>query len=49
MARPRVTDEGDNQQILRVAMNIMNNQTRTADKEWSSAWEFREEQNNSSP
>jgi hypothetical protein len=37
MAPPRVTDAGDALQILRVAWNILNKQSRTADKGWSSS------------
>jgi hypothetical protein len=32
MARHRVTDEGDGLQILKVAANLLNKQSRTADK-----------------
>jgi hypothetical protein len=35
MARPKVENGGDGLQIWRVAVNILNKQTRTADKEWS--------------
>jgi hypothetical protein len=34
MARPRVADGGDGLQIWRVAANILNKQSRTADKGW---------------
>jgi hypothetical protein len=39
MARPQVADEGDGLQIGRVAANILNKQSRTADKGWSSSLE----------
>jgi hypothetical protein len=35
MARPRVADGRDGLQIWRVAENILNKQSRTADKGWS--------------
>jgi hypothetical protein len=37
MARPQVADGGDGLQIWRVAANILNKQSRTADKRWSSS------------
>jgi hypothetical protein len=37
MARAQVTDGGDGLQIWRAATNILNKQSRTADKEWSSS------------
>jgi hypothetical protein len=37
MARPQVADGGDALQIWRVAANILNKQSRTADKGWSSS------------
>jgi hypothetical protein len=37
MARPRVADRGDGLQIWRVAANILNKQSRTADSGWSSS------------
>jgi hypothetical protein len=37
MARPRVTDRGDGLQIWRVAANMLNKQSRTADSGWSSS------------
>jgi hypothetical protein len=37
MARPQVTDGGDGLQIWRVPANILNKQSRTADKGWSSS------------
>jgi hypothetical protein len=37
MARPQVADGGDGLQIWRVAANILNKQSQTADKGWSSS------------
>jgi hypothetical protein len=37
MVRPRVADRGDGLQIWRVAANILNKQSRTADSGWSSS------------
>jgi hypothetical protein len=37
MARPQVADGGNGLQIWRVAANILNKQSRTADKGWSSS------------
>jgi hypothetical protein len=37
MARPRVADGGEGLQVWRVAANILNKQSRTADKGWSSS------------
>jgi hypothetical protein len=37
VARPRVADRGDGLQIWRVAANILNKQSRTADSGWSSS------------
>jgi hypothetical protein len=37
MARPQVADGRDSFQIRRVAANILNKQSRTADKGWSSS------------
>jgi hypothetical protein len=37
MARPQVLDGGDTFQVWRVAANILNKQSRTADKGWSSS------------
>jgi hypothetical protein len=37
MARPQVADRGDGLQIWRVAANILNKQSRTADREWPSS------------
>jgi hypothetical protein len=36
MARPRVADRGDSLQIQRVAANMLNEQSRTADRGWPS-------------
>jgi hypothetical protein len=36
MARPQVADGGDALQVWRVAANILNKQSRTANKEWPS-------------
>jgi hypothetical protein len=36
IARPRVADIGDSLQIWRIAANILNKQSRTADSGWSS-------------
>jgi hypothetical protein len=36
MARPQVADKGDGFQIWRVAANILNKQSRTAEREWPS-------------
>jgi hypothetical protein len=35
MARPQVADGGDGLQVLRVAANILNKQSRTAEEMWS--------------
>jgi hypothetical protein len=37
MARPQVADGGDALQVWRVAANILNKQSRTADKGWPSS------------
>jgi hypothetical protein len=37
MAPPEVADGGDDLQMWRVAVNILNKQLRTADKGWSSS------------
>jgi hypothetical protein len=37
MVRPQAVDEGDTLQVWRVAANILNKQSRTADKGWSSS------------
>jgi hypothetical protein len=49
MARPQVADGGDGLQIWRVAANILNKQSRTADKGWSSSLGVGRGANNSSP
>jgi hypothetical protein len=49
MARPQITDGGDPLQFWRVAANILNKQSRTAEKGWSSSLEVRRVANNSSP
>jgi hypothetical protein len=49
MARPKVADGGDGLQILRVAANILNKQSRTADKGWSFRLGVGHVANNSSP
>jgi hypothetical protein len=46
MARPQVADGGDGRQIWRVAANILNKQSRTADREWSSSLWVRRGANN---
>jgi hypothetical protein len=38
MARPQVADRGEGLQIWRTAANILNKQSRTADKGWHLAW-----------
>jgi hypothetical protein len=48
MARPQVVDAVDDLQICRVAKNILNEHSRTADKVWSSTLEGRRGANNSS-
>jgi hypothetical protein len=40
MARPQVADGADDLQIWRVAANILNKQSQTADMRWSSALEL---------
>jgi hypothetical protein len=40
MARPQVADGGDALQFWRVAANILNKQSRTAAKGWSSSLGF---------
>jgi hypothetical protein len=47
-ARPQVADGGDGLQIWRVAANILNKQSRTADKGWSSSLGVGRGTNNSS-
>jgi hypothetical protein len=49
MARPQVADGGDGLQIWRVAANILNKQSRTVDKGWSSNLGVGRGANNSSP
>jgi hypothetical protein len=49
MALPRVADGGDGLQICKVAANILNKQSRTADKGWSSSLGVGPGANNSSP
>jgi hypothetical protein len=48
MARPQVADGGDGLQVWRVAANILNKQSRTADKRWSSILGVGRGANNSS-
>jgi hypothetical protein len=49
MARPQVADGGDALQVWRVAANILNKQSRTADKGLSSSLRVGRDANNSSP
>jgi hypothetical protein len=49
MARLQVADGGDGLQIRSVAANILNKQSRTSDKGWSSSLGVRRGSNNSSP
>jgi hypothetical protein len=49
MARPQVADGGNTLQVWRVAANILNKQSRTADKRWSSSLGVGRGANNSSP
>jgi hypothetical protein len=49
MAGPQVADGGNGLQIWRVAANILNQQSRTADKGWYSSLEVGRGANNSSP
>jgi hypothetical protein len=49
MARPRVADRGDGLQIWRVAANILNKQSRTADSGRSSSLGVGREANNPLP
>ncbi|KAJ4443458.1 hypothetical protein ANN_05127 [Periplaneta americana] len=49
MARPQVADRGDSLQIWRVAVNILNKQSRTADEGWSSSLGVGRRANNPSP
>jgi hypothetical protein len=48
MARPQVAGKGDGLQVWRVAANVLNKQSRTADKGLSSSLEVDREDNNSS-
>jgi hypothetical protein len=47
--RPRVADGADALQVWRVAANILNKESRTADKWWSSSLRVGRGANNSSP
>jgi hypothetical protein len=47
MACPQVADAGDALQVWRVAANILNKQSQTADKGWSSSLGIRCADNNS--
>jgi hypothetical protein len=49
MARPQDADGGNALQVWRVAANILNKQSRTADKGWSSSLGIGRGANNSSP
>jgi hypothetical protein len=49
MVRPQVADGGDGLQVWRVPVNILNKQSRTADKGWSSSLGVVRVANNSSP
>jgi hypothetical protein len=49
MERPQVADGGIGLQIRRVASNILNKQSRTADKVWPSSFGVGLGANNSSP
>jgi hypothetical protein len=49
MAHPKVADGGDALQLCTVAVNILNKQSRTADKAWSSSLGVGRGANNSSP
>jgi hypothetical protein len=49
MARPQVSDGGNALQVWRVAANILNKQSRTANKGWSSSLGVGRVANNSSP
>ncbi|KAJ4428435.1 hypothetical protein ANN_24472 [Periplaneta americana] len=49
MARPQVADRGDGLRIWRVAVNILNKQSWTADKGWSSSLGLGRRANNPSP
>jgi hypothetical protein len=47
--KPQIADGGDGLQEWREAANILNKQSRTADKGWSSSLGVGREANNSSP
>jgi hypothetical protein len=49
MTRPQVADGGDAHKFWRVAANILNKQSRTGNKEWSSSFGIGRGANNSSP
>jgi hypothetical protein len=49
MERPLVVDGGDALQVWRVAANILNKQSRTSDKGWSSSLGVGRGAHNSSP
>jgi hypothetical protein len=49
MARPRVADRGDGLQIWRVAANILNKQSGTADMGWPSGLGAERGANNAPP
>jgi hypothetical protein len=49
MARPQVADGVDTLHVGKVAANILNKQSRTADKGWSSSLGVGRVANNSSP
>jgi hypothetical protein len=49
MARPQVADGGDGLQVWRVAANILNKQSRTVDKGWSSGFGVERGAKNSLP
>jgi hypothetical protein len=49
MACPQVADGGKTLHILRVTANILNKQSRTADKGWPPSLGVGRETNNSSP
>jgi hypothetical protein len=49
MVRPLVADRGYGLQIWRVAANILNKQSRTADRGWSSSLGVGQGANNPSP
>jgi hypothetical protein len=49
MSHPAVANGGDGLQVWRVAANILNKQSRTSDKGWSSSLGVGHEAKNSSP